>query len=76
MTDSDWLDGFLIRWRLAAEYLTELPDRRLPAEALRTVVMQDIPKLLLMLAGNDESGVSRDLRFTPPPRVECQIAEP
>lgn len=45
--DQDFLDGLIIRWRLAEQYVEDLEMKSLPAERALTVLMQhDVPMLL------------------------------
>jgi len=45
--DEDSLKEIMIRWTLAADYLSELDMDSLPSEhALRVLIRQDVPNLL------------------------------
>lgn len=44
--DQNWLQHFLIRWKLAEEYLEDLPQTGIAADhALRCLLTRDIPTL-------------------------------
>ncbi len=44
--DQSWLQHFLIRWKLAEEYLSDLPETGITADyALRNLLTKDIPML-------------------------------
>lgn len=44
--DQSWLQHFLIRWKLAEEYLEDLPETGIAADyALRCLLTRDIPAL-------------------------------
>ena len=45
--DQDFLDGLIIRWRLAEQYIEDLEMKSLPAEtALKILMQHDFPMLL------------------------------
>jgi hypothetical protein len=45
--DQDAVEGLIIRWRLAEQYVTDLDMDSLPSEhALLTLIRQDVPNLL------------------------------
>jgi hypothetical protein len=45
--NQDAVEGIIIRWRLAQEYVTDLHMNSLPAErALRVLIRQDVPNLM------------------------------
>jgi hypothetical protein len=45
--DQDFLDGLIVSWRLAEQYVEDLKKDSLPAERALTVLMQhDFPMLL------------------------------
>jgi hypothetical protein len=45
--DQDAVEGIIIRWRLAEQYVTDLDMGSLPSEqALLSLIRQDVPNLL------------------------------
>jgi hypothetical protein len=45
--DQDAVEGIIIRWRLAEQYVTDLDMDSLPSEhALLALIRQDVPNLL------------------------------
>jgi hypothetical protein len=45
--DQDFLDGLIVRWKLAEEYVEDLGMDSLPAERALTILMRhDVPMLL------------------------------